>query len=360
MIHFTDKDWDRIRQTYESFWNGTLGRPILPCLFTGAQPGRDCPKYPLLSFANCSDFSYTPEMIIERYDYELSTYEFYGDSFPFIQTTQFGPGVSAAFLGAKLISAQDTVWFEPLKKIPFKDMHLSYDGDNIWLRRIKDIFRAGMKKWGGNVVIGMTDLGGALDILAALSSTEELLVALYDEPEEILRLIYEIQQLWFRFSDELNDILKGSQGYTDWSSIYTPKPGCILQSDFSYMISPDMFRTFVIDELDGSAAHFFHTFYHMDGIGQLPHLDMLLSSKNIKGIQWVPGEGEQLKKDWSGIYGKISDSGKKIQAYYNLDFHLDEILSVIKRPDDLIKLQFSYPISKKAEIIRKMSKYGDF
>ena len=56
---------------------------------------------------------------------------------------------------------------------------------------------------------------------------------------------------------------------------------------------------------------------------------------------------------------QIGEAGKKIQAYYNLDFHLDEILKVIERADDLVKMQFSYPYQDRDAIKRRMrEQYG--
>jgi hypothetical protein len=34
------------------------------------------------------------------------------------------------------------------------------------------------------------------------------------------------------------------------------------------------------------------TFYHLDGIGQLHHLDLVLSIAELDGVQWVPGDGK--------------------------------------------------------------------
>lgn len=357
MIRFNDKNWETVRENYRKWWADELGRPILPMVLWGADPGRSAPRNPLLAFANCSDFSISPEQIVDRYDYELSCYEYHGDSFPIMQMMQFGPGVAAAFLGAELHNNKDTVWFHAPKQLPISEIHLSYDEGNVWLNRVKDIYRAGMKKWGGNVCMGMVDLGGILDILASHLTTEELAYALYDEPEEVRRLVNEIQRLWLRFYEEIYDIIKGQQGFTDWSSIYSEKPSYMLQSDFSYMISREMFDEFVKDELASTAARLSRPFYHMDGIGELKHLDSLLSIDTIAGIQWVPGEGDPVKQDWSEIYRRISAGGKKIQAYYNFESYLDEILAVIQKPDDLIKMQFGYPISEKEAALKKLARY---
>jgi hypothetical protein len=61
---------------------------------------------------------------------------------------QFCPGIIATFLGAEPESGVNTVWFHPpKKKVPVDELHFTYDGDNVWLRRIKDIYRESVKRW---------------------------------------------------------------------------------------------------------------------------------------------------------------------------------------------------------------------
>lgn len=195
-----------------------------------------------------------------------------------------------------------------------------------------------------------------MDILASFRLSDNLLYDLYDNPEDVKRLVDELSDLWYRFYIELIDILKGSRGYSDWSSIFYEEPSYMLQSDFSFMISSEMFDSFVRPELSKTSARIWRAWYHLDGIGELKHLDSILSIPTIRGIQWVPGEGEPTSMDWSSVYSKISKSGRKIQAYYDLDTYLDKILAVIERPDDLVKMQFGYPISRKKEIMRRLER----
>ena len=116
MIRFSDKQWDRVIDNYRKWWKGELGRPILPLVITGADPGRPMPKVPSPQFINCGDFSIPPEAVIDRIDYDLSTYQFYGDSFPWVKMSHFGPGIMAAFLGAVVEPVHETVWFHSPKK----------------------------------------------------------------------------------------------------------------------------------------------------------------------------------------------------------------------------------------------------
>ena len=358
MIAFSDKQWERVYANYRRWWKGKLGRPILPIILHGKDPGRPEPKIPQLVYGNIKDFSITAEQIIDRMDYDMSCNEYLMDAYPYAYMANFGAGVTAAFLGAKVESANDTVWFLPPDryKMP-SELTFKYDEGNIWLNRVKDIYRAGMKRWGGSVIMGMVDLSGIMDVLSMFCGTENLLLALYDEPEEVKRCVNELQKLWFRFYDEINDILKGSWGYTDWAGILYEKPSYMQQSDFSYMIGSDMFAEFVLPELESSAARFDRSFYHLDGQGQLPHLQYLLKSEHIAGIQWVPGVPESDHEDWSEVYKKISAAGKKIQMSCRLDKYYDEILPVIEHPDDLCKLTMHYSMSEKSALMKKLRNY---
>lgn len=120
----------------------------------------------------------------------------------------FGPGVLAAFLGATLDNSSGNVWFHPTEELELSEMHFEYQPDNLWFNRIKDIYGAGIRKWKGNVLMGMPDLGGIMDIVATLRGSENLLYDLYDEPEEVKRVSREIQELWLRYYKELNEILR--------------------------------------------------------------------------------------------------------------------------------------------------------
>ncbi len=316
MTRFEDFDWSKLRKNYELWYQNKLGRPIVPIEIKKEASDRDESPYPMLNFVSAADFSVTPKQLIDRLDYELSKTEYMGEGFPHIGTQAFGAGVTAAFLGCELHARKETTWFAPAMELPIQELHFEYDPDNIWLRRVKDVYIEGMEKWHGNVVMGMTDLGGVLDILASFRTTEGLLFDLYDNPDEVLRCVREIQTMWFRYLNEIINIMKSeAQGYTSWCNIYDPEPTYILQSDFCYMISNEMFNEFVGPELKSSAERLHRPFYHLDGIGELKHLDSILKIDAFAGVQWGPGDGPYKDKDWSEIHKRITSAGKKMYIW---------------------------------------------
>jgi 5-methyltetrahydrofolate--homocysteine methyltransferase len=164
--------------------------------------------------------------------------------------------------------------------------------------------------------VGHTDLGGNLDILASLLTTEQLLFALCDHPREVARLAGCLTRLWLRYYDALYALVEpAGRGTTPWAAIWSPARCYMLQSDFAYMISPRMFERFVLPDLAACCGRLDHAFYHLDGVGQLPHLDHLLALKRLRGIQWIPGDGQPPPEGWLSVLQRIRDAGKLCQLY---------------------------------------------
>ena len=89
----------------------------------------------------------------------------------------------------------------------------------------------------------------------------------------------------------------------------------MLQSDFAYMISPQMFERFVMPDIAACCDSLDHGFYHLDGKGQIRHLDLLLSLERLRGIQWVSGYGQPPPEEWLPLLRRIRDGGKLHQLY---------------------------------------------
>ena len=306
-MYFTPDDWGRITETYEDWWSGKLERPLVLCV----RRTKSCPQ---ISKSTCGDFAKPPEDVIAEMDYNIVHTDYFGDAYPVAHWEFFGPGILAAYLGSPVTLRTDTVWFNPIpNESPLADMHFAYDPNNPWLVRCKDLYWAAVKKWQGKVQIGMTDIGGELDVIASLVGTERLLYSLIDEPREVKRLCEEIHVLWWKcYTDLLEIIAPTNPGHSDWLGVFSAKPYYTQQCDFSYMISPTMFGEFVAPYLRDTAARLGHSFYHLDGPGELAHLDTLLKMDNIAAIQWQPGDGNGWGYKWIEVYRKLRAAGKNM------------------------------------------------
>ena len=310
-LRFTEEDWSRIQRDWSAWWRGELDRPLVLIETSMLADGKDAPH----AFLSNYPLTMSEDDVLDRYQAGLENRRFHGDAFP-KWWPNFGPGIVAGFLGAQVHSVPETVWFEPKSPVEISELRLLYDAKNIWWRRIRKLTARAAERWGRQVAVAHTDLGGNLDILASFRTTEGLLFDSADNCTEVERLVYEINQLWIRYYDELDAIIRPScRGTTPWAPIWSSGRCYMLQSDFAYMISPEMFERFVLPDLASCCDILDHGFYHLDGKGQIPHLDMLLSLERLAGIQWIPGDGAPPPEDWLPLLKRIRDAGKLCQLY---------------------------------------------
>jgi len=312
-LKFAPQDWERITRDHMAWWAGELDRPLV--LFKGYDPVELPFRY---AFMSNYPLDMPASAVIDRYEPELLATRFYGDAFPWLWIN-FGPGIVAGFTGARVhsvVEPSETTWFTPAQDVPPSEMHLRYDPENVWWQRVQAITQEALNRWDGMVAVAHTDLGGNLDILASHRDTEKLLLDLVDVPDEVERLVGEITALWLRYYDELDALIRPRCGGTScWTPLWSTGKTYMLQCDFSYMISPAMFERFVLPDLTACCAHLDHAFYHLDGKGEIPHLDLLLSIERLRGIQWVPGDGQPPPDQWLPLLKRIRDGGKLCQVF---------------------------------------------
>lgn len=310
-VHFTMQRKQALRSAYRNWWDGALDRPLVRVTVSDAYPLPRETEAPLLSQASCADMRWTPEQLIDTLDAHLCRQEYLGDAFPIVQMTAFGPGVLAAMCGARLDNSSGAVWFFPPCEQPIADARIVYDPHNPWTQRIKAIYRAGQARWQGLVTMAMPDLGGVLDVVATFRGTENLLVELIDEPDEVLRLIAEADIAWQAAYDDFARVLQQTgQGYADWSALWSDQPSYIAQSDFCYMLGAQHFERFVLPSIRKHLHCLHDVIYHLDGIGQLKHLPRLLEEPALRAIQWVYGAGQPSAPHWLHVYRQIEAAGK--------------------------------------------------
>ncbi len=323
-------DWAEVKTRWGAFHRSENRGPVFNCV---VHPPEGSVKQPKKYWAHY-DFSIPAGTILAEMESYIAHCRFLGEGYP-SQWLDFGPGVLAAMIGGEGCNGDDTVWFSPgrFKDVPIADMHIELDHNSCWLARIEEFCSAAAKRWGGAIQLGMTDLGSGLDVLSALLPGEGLLYALYDSPDEVKRLAGEVQRCWFDAFDRINGLLPENPGYSAWDGTFSADPYYMFQCDFCYMISPEMFGEFVLEELAGSCRRLPRSFYHLDGKGELPHLPQILTIPELGGVQWVPGTGMPLFTEWPEVYRAIAAADKKIWLAPNGDFEgAARLIGEIGRP----------------------------
>lgn len=293
---------------YEAFWNHTsIGRPIL-------------------NLSSCFDWSWRrePQTLEQKWLDEELIYanarglaahsRYVAEGVPNL-FANLGPGMLAACIGGSYKLAPNTVWFDQNPIIrDWDDMpQIRFDENSALWQHLERIQKRCLPDGGFSVSI--TDLGGIMDITASLRGTENLLYDLYDYSEEVIALNRRVRDIWLEAFDR-QAALVSSTGlpYNNWMSIPSRKPWFPIQCDFCAMISPKQFAQFVLDDLVAQTEHLPRSIYHLDGPGEIPHLDMLLDIPRLCGIQWTSGDGKPALTDpcWFDMYKKIQDKKKNL------------------------------------------------
>ncbi|MFI3207106.1 MAG: hypothetical protein R3Y33_07640, partial [Clostridia bacterium] len=111
-----------------------------------------------------------------------------------------------------------------------------------------------------------------------------------------------------------------------WMQVWAPEAHVQLQCDFSVMISPSLFEQFVLPELEECSKAIPYSSYHLDGIEEIRHLDMILSVKDINNIQWTPVAGQPRTSEHIEVFKKIQKAGKGLIVAPQVD----EVETILK------------------------------
>ncbi|MDR0473943.1 MAG: hypothetical protein LBH43_09785 [Treponema sp.] len=360
MAYRFDNGFAKTVEVYEKYWKGELDRGLFPVIVRGET---DRPQPPKGRIHGCTQLLFAnreipPKELVDCIEYALSGLEYLGDAFPYVNMDFSGPGLVAALVGGKLGASDHGIWFSSEKEAELADMHFEYDAGNYWLNRIKDITLECKSRFGKEVVLGIPDLGGAIDILASLRGTQNLLMDFYDAPEEIKRLINELSGLWHIFFEEIAALYCRDNVYTNWSGLLSRESSYMFQADFAYMIGPEMFDEFLLPELKYSFGKVKRACYHLDGTGELPHLDSLLQSEDLKLVQWIPGAGTTSVDHWIDVHNKILNAGKLLQACDDREKQLDKIIETRGSLKGVASLPMTFEKKDRGEALRLLEKYS--
>lgn len=199
------------------------------------------------------------------------------------------------------------------------------------------------------------DLNGPTEILARLRGTEQLALDFVDNPEYIEPTICKITDAWFRYWQESAKVVGRTGGNYHWMGIWSDRPSIDLQSDFSCMISPQMFQESFLPSIERQTRLVERTVYHLDGPGAIKHLDALLDLPLLDGIQWVPGAGAKPMANWIPLLQRIQKGGKLVYAACQKD----EVKILLRElePEGLMLVTQCDDIDECKELLRSVERW---
>ncbi len=308
-MHFK-ADWEIVKTRFQAFFAGeNIGRPLLQII----APKQNVKIRPDWNWWTIAHNLSQPECALQSYNYYCQNTFFGAEALPNL-IINLGAGSLAGYLDCTPKIAEDTIWFAERKLDSYEEiLNLKINPENYWWQKTLEFTRLSSEFGKDKYFTGITDLNAVLNILAFLRGNERLLTDLIEHPDEVKLAADHLTNLWFYCYDELSKIINQHlEGMTTWMDIWFPGRGSDVQCDFSAMISPVMFAEFVLPHLHEQCRRLDFSIYHLDGPGQIPHLEILLDIPELDGIQWVPGAGQPGtgSTKWFPLYKRIQERGK--------------------------------------------------
>jgi len=262
-----------------------------------------------------------PPGIRERwfnFEWRLDCFERYLENVGFLYEgfpgffCNLGPDVLAALTGSDLTFAEGTSWAEFRVSDWRDEPPIRFQEEGFYWRSMKQFLELSAQRGRGRWLTDSGDLHTNGDGLAALRGPENLLMDLYDCPDEIKKRLGEMHAVFetvleahFAIIHPSNDGLTSS-----WCRAACRGRFAAIQNDFSCMVGPGMFDEFFKEYVEKESACLDYSIYHLDGPDALRHLESICDCKHVDAIQWVPGEGEKPTSEWLDVYRRVCERGK--------------------------------------------------
>jgi len=318
-----------IISNYKKFWDGSNTNPVV--YITYNKKGKSVSETGLVKPWMEGDHSWifsravihahsTGDMSVIKdaldiMEYELSMACYAGDGYPILHLNT-GAGCVAAFISEFARFYNDTVWFELDEPWDFdKILALKPDFCSTFSDITLEAISQAAARFKGHAVLSCLDLGGVSDVLASLRRTSGLLYDMSDSTGDVIASLDVIYHIWKNFLDKMCNILEpANKGlYSSWAVVLSDEPYYPSQSDFSAMISPSSFDKIIWPSMSREFSIFDKTLFHLDGSGQIPHLDTLCSHPSLRIVQWIPEPmTRESDKAYFPLYENIIAHGRKI------------------------------------------------
>jgi len=233
----------------------------------------------------------------------------------------FGCDEVAVFCGGQFEwkeGAGDTCWSIPFLSDWDRPLPLRLDENHPLWRRMLAMFRKAAERMAGKMVMNHIDLHTNMDLLAAARGPQALCLDLLDRPEAIDRAMMSARAVfptvWRRIAEAGRMDELGYGG-----GMFSHEGAAVLQCDFSCMISPGMFKRWVVPALEEEAALVRHACYHWDGLGALIHTDAILATHGLHTLGFVPGAGHGAQIEYVDLYKKWQRAGKAVWVGGSID-----------------------------------------
>lgn len=263
---------------FKQFYDGTLEDGPLVGFYYGTY-------YPLRRFAAGARLNAGPltpaDLIVEDFksDYEelLSAYsQGEGDGLWSAEAFYGIPWIEAV-CGARVIADPEAGSTRAGPPEGFPAPSTNSTGGDLWREKVVEFVKMLKDLSGGRFPLATTLQRGIGDTLAAILGSPEFLFGMTDSPERVHALVDKIVLRWIELANSQLEHIPtfhggvGTHFYDQW----LPGRGVVIQDDAMALLSPDLFREFILPGLHSLAGQFDSSLIHLHPAGFLPVDDIV-------------------------------------------------------------------------------------
>lgn len=348
-------DWEQRLARQDAFWQReVIDRPVVHITIPKREPV--CPG-PCTTHPSVRDRWLDAGYAAEVARAEVLNTEYLGDALPHVMP-YLGPELFSAFFGCELTFDDETSWSQPNLPDWAQVDEVRFSTDNVYWKSIVEITEAMLQAGQGLFYTGFTDLHAGADAIAAFRDPMQLNLDLHDSPEAVESLLDYVTDTYLDVYDVLYQKLTDArQAISTWANQVSTRRWFVPQSDFSCMVSPEMFRDVFVPDLVRELRHYEVSIYHLDGPGALKHLDTLLEIPELTAIQWVYGAGNGRCSDWLPVYRRIQEAGKGLELRHLEMDELDLFMERLKPEGVWIGMAGVPDSEAAAAVLRKVGRW---
>jgi hypothetical protein len=306
------EDWPTIKHRWLAFWeHGLYDRPILQ-----VTAPRESPAPPAEDVDPETQWT-GPAYMIRRTERDLVATYYGGEALPWCWNP-ISAGWAMLF-GCQPHYSAATAYVDPapvgLDGFPALDGWRESQAWS-WTRESHVAFACASR---GRFFVPVFWGNSSLDILGLVRGVEQLMMDFILNPAWLQAALRQMNDILYASFEELWPLVgqaaTGLEGCVETCGFWSPGKARTFDADLAYNISPRAFRRFVLPPLVDWMGQVDHASWHLDGVGNLRHLDTLLGLPELHAVQWVQGEGPHKPiLSWVPLLRQIQAHGKSLQV----------------------------------------------
>ena len=352
-MYLQDLNPDPILARHAAFWHREIIDRV--CIAVTA-PGKG-PYVPVPGARDDAQLLTDPQYAIDASLARLQNQYLAGDALPIT----YAPGnlLYPAMGGAGSMGSA-TVWVDPTIHDWQEWADYRCDITNPWAQSFLRVNKALAEASAQRYLVATQGFFGATDAMALIRGYEDFLLEFaIEEAGETLRGAQQraidahlaiIKQAW-------DDVRPYQRGTVTCPGIWAPGDINYWSADFSCLIGPRDFETWVIPEFEQQIALCEYSFYHLDGPDAVRHLPRIAALPGLHGIQFTPGIAiDDNPRHWLPVVQKIQSLG--MATYVNIAPQYLELIMRELDPHGLFIFTWAPDPESADALVRQAAEWG--